>query len=309
MLLSKIRIHRIEEAKNVLDRKLTLLSSLLSSLKSEGLFKYKSLSVWLDAPLRSMGGALIAERDNIAEYTPLGLINYIGYLVREQPALRLVISIEGYVISNGKEFPAYITLYNHRILRQIYGDIEFDAYHYGDVEGLYNLYLSSEEFRRKIVRVIEYLGKSTPRPDIIVLGYSYDGLRILSDNLVIYRPKIRDFIIDIFRTLRALAEDNPEYKKYAKLITPYKEEFLAKTILEVPESTRVLSTIASKSETQLSLSSSVLAAGLSENALRNFVDTFARDIIDKVAQDLIDEDRVRKLITSVIKAYGRTKLF
>jgi len=309
MLLSKIRIHKLEEARDVLDRKLTLLASLLFFLKSEGLFKYKSLSVWLDAPLRSMGGELIVKKDNITKYPPLELINYIKDLVKEQYILRLVISIEGHVISNGKEFSAHITLYNHRTLRQIYGDIEFDVYHYGEIEGLYDLYLLSKEFRKKIIRIIQHLGKSEPRPDIIILGYSYDGLRILSDNLVVYRSRPRDLIIDIFRTLRALAEDNPEYKKYAKLITPYKEEFLAKTILEVPESKRVLSSIASKSETQLSLSSSVLAAGLSENALRKFVDTFAHEIIDKVAQELIDEDRVRKLITNVIKGYGQTRLF
>ena len=309
MLLVKIKIHRAEEAQRVLERKLTLLGSFLSFMQSEKIFTPKNLAVWLDAPLKPMGGKLISRIENIGSYQPLALREQIRRIVGGQPATRVIAVIEGEVIDGGERYSSYIALYNQPRLRRVYGDMEFDIYPRGDVEGLYSLYLSSRDFRERLTRVVRQLGDSTPRPDKIVLGYSYDALSDLSESVLAYRSSLKELVVDIFKTIRAMGEESEEYMRLSKILTPYKEQFLARSILEEKRAIDVMKSIARDSGAELETEASAMIAGAEKDSIKRFIDLFTKEILDHVAKQLIDEDRLKKLFIEAIRSYRQAKLF
>ena len=189
MLLMKIKTTKrgVGDPWSVLGRKLDILLSFLASIQGERIFAPRSLAVWLDAPVRAMGGRLIGRIENIGSYRPLALREQIRRIVGGQPATRVIAVIEGEVIDGGERYSSYIALYNQPRLRRVYGDMEFDIYPRGDVEGLYSLYLSSRDFREKLDKAVRGFISSEKRwVERVVLGYSYDSLGDPTEAVAIY---------------------------------------------------------------------------------------------------------------------------
>lgn len=295
---------------SVFEMKLVTFTTLLSFLESEGIFKPQVLEVWRDSINESEGGTKLLERKLPEGIKPLGIKSVISSAVKSFDPRTIIVRLEGTV----RNHAGFIELYNVPELLRIYGDIVFDVYSYPS-KGITNALdvIIKESLLSKIQKIIEQIGMSQPKPDIIVLSKSIDGLWDFTERVSFYSPDKKRIVTDILRTLRVSVKRREELRsdkalmKLVNSITPYKEEYLAKLMFEERGFTRILKELARKASAKIVIKKSVLFMGENEGSGVMFYKGFVDRIIRPLAESLIGEDALRQLLKKIIG--GQTTLF
>lgn len=299
-------VHRIRTfmtAEEVFSNKLDTFTALLQTLVSEKLFQPKNLEIWLEATSEAEGGKLIFSYEIDIGYKPLGIKSLIRSMVKKhrEDILKLIVVLEGFFL----EHYAYIILYNVPELRRVYGDVELDVYP-SPSKGIYSiadLLKDNEKILKKMGQIVEHVGRLQPRPELVVLGIDPDALKDFTKRISFYSPDKKRLVVDIIRTIRfkAESEEDKNMQELLSIFSPYKEDKLARLMLEIKGFESRVKNLAQESDALVSLRKSVHFAGKTIDSGRRFYEKFLSEILVPLAQRLVGEEMLRRYLREIIE--------
>jgi len=247
-------------------------------------FQPLKVQLWLNAPLEALGGVLTIEGRSLDE---------IFSAVHEiEDYDKSVVRIEGiFKLEEGLKVPAHLTLFNNE-LKKIYGDVEFDVYHLGDIEDISDIILESADFRTTLEHFFkEAISFKEAKIEKCVAGFTLDTLIDMRERVVLYSSAPPSFFEDLLRVLKLTAREE-ELGILLSHITPYKESVLARRVWSLREFQSFLSKKMKKAEIEMNVETSILLMAKNKDSFRSLYDDLFEGILLPAFRELPSDEEI-----------------
>jgi len=248
--------------------------------------------VWINAPLKELGGELITKFEKII--SPEDVVKKVN----EEQAENVIVNIVGIFKVNNNEFPCAIAIHNKKSFRKMYGDIEFDT----SIKPIEDILMEDENLWILVENSLKAKIEGA-KIESCHIGYSPDALIDVRERLFSYLRNSRDLIMDFIRTLKQEAEEDPTFRRYLKYFRPYDMGFLARKIDSFSEFNTFLAQLAKNSHIVKEEGNSISLRAKERESFSNFYTSFRTDFLNSIKDEWPGEDQIEGILRKWVGKY------
>lgn len=247
--------------------------------------------LWEDSYIEDAGGRKRIESKSlreikglIANQDPITLskviVLYKGHIQLDRP---LYLSSPNEKETKLNKLPATYYLFNRKLRKVVGASSLFYIFTIPDWE----LYMKERQFKEKIEKSI------FEKIDSLIVGKNQFATHDIRERIFCYHQKRRDFIIDIFRTIKEEIEE--EAAQIPDLVKPYNIDFLANVLDSFGEKldTKLRKFFANKLSYKVG---SIMLEALDEEAFERFYIDFRKNFVDNLKRFMPDSKKLRDLL-------------
>ncbi|UZE92409.1 MAG: hypothetical protein IB616_00925 [Methanosarcinales archaeon] len=248
--------------------------------------------VWINAPLKELGGELITKFEKIT--SPEDVVKSVN----EEQAENAIVNIVGVLKVDDNEYPSAIAIHNKKSFRKIYGDIEFDT----SIKPIEDILMENENLWVLVEKSLKTKIEGV-KIESCHIGYSPDALIDVRERLFSYLCNSKDLVMDLIRTLKQEAEEDPTFRRYLKYFRPYDMGFLARKIDSFSEFNIFLTQLAKNSHIVKEEGNSISLRAKEKESFSNFYKNFRTDFLDSIKDEWPDEDQIAGILYRWVGKY------